>query len=238
MAADPEAVDSTAERCCPYERTLPAEAGLHKSTSFGNNPLAFMEPQPPISLPRALLIGTGGFTVASLIVYGFWLAAGRAVQRTLGEAGFYAVCAVLFVVLGAVLLKPLARISLPRFALIYGGAFLAYALCWCLAWFLVHGRAREWLGGFAGSLAFCAVLAAAFRAWPSLVVSTLVLFIGHSAGYFFGGVAYERISVLPQIAWGLFYGLGTGLGIGFAFYQCERKRNGLSASSQTEKPGQ
>jgi hypothetical protein len=228
VAVDPEAADSMAERYCPYGRTLPAEASLHKRASFGNNPPAFMEPQPPISLSRALLIGTGGFTVASLIVYGFWSVAGGTVQGAIGEAGFYAACAVLFGVLGAVLLKPLARISFPRFAMIYGGAFFSYALCWCLAWFLVGGRAGEWLGGFAGSLAFCAVLAAAFRAWPTLVVGTLVLFIGHSGGYFLGGVAHERITVLPQIAWGLFYGLGTGAGIGFAFYKAQRRASEVS----------
>jgi len=182
-----------------------------------------MEPQAPVSLPRALLIGTGGFTLASVIVYGFWSVAGATVQGAIGKAGFYGACAVLFVVLGSVLLKPLARISFPQFAMIYGGAFFGYALCWCLAWFLVGGRAGEWLGSFAGSLAFCLVLAASFRTWSSLIVSTLVLFVGHSAGYFLGGVAYERISVLPQIAWGLFYGLGTGVGIGYAFYKVQRR---------------
>jgi hypothetical protein len=179
--------------------------------------------QPP-SLGKSLLIGTAGFTVASLVVYGFWAAAGRTIQRAIGEAGFYAACAVLFVVLGAVLLKPLTRLSFGRFAALFAGAFLAYALCWCLGWFLVRGRAGEWVGGFTGSLAFCLVLASAFRTWSSVVVNTLVLFVGHSAGYFFGGVAYERITVLPQIAWGLFYGLGTGIGIAFALYNVQRRR--------------
>lgn len=187
-----------------------------------------MEPQAPNSLPRALLIGTGGFTLASLIVYSFWALGGRAVERAVGEAGFFAACAVLFVVLGAALLKPLAPISFPRFVMIYGGAFLGYALCWCLGWFLVRGRPGEWLGGFAGSLVFCSVLAAAFRAWRSLAVSTLVLFVGHAAGYFLGGVAHARVSVLPQIAWGLFYGLGTGAGIGFAFYNAQRRTSDVS----------
>jgi hypothetical protein len=149
-------------------------------------------------------------------------------QRSVGEAGFYAVCAVLFIMLGTILLKPLTRLSFARFAAIFSGAFLAYALCWCLGWFLVRRRAGEWVGSFAGSLAFCLVLAAFFRAWGSLVLSTLVLFLGHSAGYFLGGVAYERISLLPQIAWGLFYGLGTGVGIGFAFYHAQRSRPEVS----------
>jgi hypothetical protein len=154
-------------------------------------------------------------------------------SRSVGEAGFYAACAVLFVALGAVLLKPLARLSFPRFAGLFAGAFLAYALCWCLAWFLVRGRAGEWLGSFAGSLAFCLVLAVTFRARPSLLAGTLVLFIGHSAGYFLGGVAYERITLLPKIAWGLFYGLGTGIGIGFAFYYAQRGRRHQVSPPQT-----
>src|SRR5687767_9462059 len=84
---------------------------------------AIMETRQPISLGKALLLGTAGFTVASLIVYGFWAGAGRFMYRTVGEAGFYAVCAVLFVALGAVLLKPLAPLSFGRFAAVFAGAF-------------------------------------------------------------------------------------------------------------------
>ena len=150
-------------------------------------------------------------------------------QRSLGEAGFYAVCAVLFIVLGTILLKPLTRLSFARFAAIFSGAFLAYALCWCLGWFLVRRKAGEWVGSFAGSLAFCFVLAAFFRAWSALAISTLVLFLAHSAGYFLGGIAYyKKIIAPPQIAWGLFYGLGTGVGIGFAFYYAQRRRPPLN----------
>lgn len=191
-----------------------------------------MEQRRVISLGRSLLVGTAGFTLASLIVYGFWAGAGRFMYRTVGEAGFYAVCAVLFVALGAVFLKPLTSLSFGRFAALFAGAFFAYALCWCLAWFFVRGRAGEWLGSFAGSLAFCLVLAAAFRSWPSLVASTLVLFVCHSAGYFLGGVAYERITLLPQIAWGFFYGLGTGLGIGYAFDQAQRRPTELTPAQR------
>jgi hypothetical protein len=181
--------------------------------------------QQPPALAKSLLIGTAGFTTASLVVFGFWGMAGRAMSRAVGEAGFYAACAFLFVVLGPALLKPLARLSFPRFAGLFTGAFLAYALCWCLAWFLVRRRAGEWVGSFAGSFAFCLVLAASFRAWQSLLISTLVFFLAHSAGYFLGGLAYyKKIIVPPQIAWGLFYGLGTGAGIGFAFYRAQRSR--------------
>lgn len=176
-----------------------------------------------MTLGRSLLIGATGFALASLAVYGFWAAAGRFMYRTFGEAGFYAVCALLFVLLGAILLKPLAAVSFKRFLVIYAAAFLAYALCWCLGWFVIRDRAGEWAGSFTGSLAFCVVLAGFFRNWRTLPLNTLALFVGHSVGYFLGGAAYERIAVLPQLAWGLFYGLGTGIGIGFAFYRAQHR---------------
>jgi hypothetical protein len=77
-------------------------SGLAQGHIVWEESAAIVEPRAPISLARSILIGTVGFTVASLIVYGFWAGAGRFMYRTFGEAGFYAVCAVLFVVLGAV----------------------------------------------------------------------------------------------------------------------------------------
>jgi len=201
---------------------------LRPGVVFANNP-SFVDTRAPISLGKSLFIGTAGFTLASLVVYSFWAVAGRVMSRAVGEAGFYAACAVLFVVLGAVLLKPLTHLSFGRFAALFAGAFMAYALCWCLAWFLLRGKVGEWLGSFSGSLAFCVVLAAVFRAWSSVFLATLVLFLCHSAGYFLGGAAYyAKIIAPPQIAWGLFYGLGTGAGIGFALYYAQRSRPEVS----------
>lgn len=179
-----------------------------------------------MTLGRSVAIGTTGFALASVAVFGFWAAAGRGMQRSFGEAGFYAVCAALFILLGALLLRPLARLSFARFLQIFGGAFAAYALCWCLGWFLVRGRMGEVIGPFVGSLSFCAVPCAYFRNWHGFALSALILFVGHSAGYFLVGYAYEFLKthngLIAKLAWGLCYGLGTGAGLGYAFWAAQR----------------
>jgi hypothetical protein len=66
-----------------------------------------------------------------------------------------------------------------------------------------------------------------------------VLFLANAAGYFAGEWAYHAIlamkeghalgivlerptrALLSKTAWGLFYGLGFGTGIGFAFHACQ-----------------
>lgn len=179
-----------------------------------------------MTLGRSLVIGTTGFALASLVVFGFWAVAGRVMYRTLGEAGFYAVCAVLFILIGSALLRPLTRLSFGRFALLFGAAFAAYALCWCLAWFLMRGKAREWVGSLAGSVALCVVACAMFSNWRAFAVSAAVVFVAHSAGYFLGSYLYEVLSghrFSSKLAWGLFYGLGTGAGLGFAFWKAQSK---------------
>jgi len=179
-----------------------------------------------MSMGRAIGIGTTGFTLCSVAAYSVWAFAGRALSRSLGEAGFYAVCAVVFVMLGSILLRPLTQIRLARFSAIFTTAFLAYAIAWCAAWFGVGRRPGEWLGSLAGSVAFCVVLAAWFKSWQAFLISSLVLFIAHSAGYFAGSWSYFQLrrehGVIAALAWGFFYGLGMGAGLGFAFYQLQR----------------
>ncbi|HMJ63900.1 MAG TPA: hypothetical protein VK615_01010 [Candidatus Binatia bacterium] len=190
-----------------------------------------------MTLRRALLIGTAGFTVASLLVFGFWAFAGRAIYRSLGEGGFYAICAILFVAIGSLLLRSLTTLSLGRFALLFTGAFAAYAISWCAAWFLVRGGAGEWVGSFAGCLAFSLVVTAVFSSWRLLPLMIAVLFVGNAAGYFVGSYAYDVLrreySLFSKLAWGLLYGLGTGAGIGYAFHTAEAKRGSVKPSSPT-----
>jgi len=190
-----------------------------------------------MTLRRALLSGTAGFTIASLLVFGFWAFAGRAMYRSLGEGGFYAICAILFVAIGSLLLRPLTTLSLGRFALLFTGAFAAYAISWCAAWFLVRGRAGEWVGSFAGCMAFSLVVAAMFSSWRLLPLMIALLFVGNAAGYFVGFYAYETLkpeySLLSKLAWGLFYGLGMGAGIGCILHIAEVKRGPVKSSSPT-----
>ena len=72
-----------------------------------------------------------------------------------------------------------------------------------------------------------------------------MLFVANAAGYFVGewahnavlafkegnalGLVLERSTraTLSKAAWGLFYGLGFGAGIGFAFHACQAKARKL-----------
>ena len=179
-----------------------------------------------MTMGRSVGIGTTGFTLASLAAYSVWAFAGRPLYRSIGEAGLYAVCAIVFVLLGSILLRPLAGTGLARFSAIFTTAFLAYAVAWCAGWFGAKGRPGEWLGSIAGSIAFCVVLAAWFGSWRAFLTSSLVLFVAHSIGYFAGSWSYSALrnehSVIAKLAWGFCHGLGMGAGLGFAFYQVQK----------------
>src|SRR5688572_4311162 len=123
-----------------------------------------------MTMGRSIGIGATGFALASLGAYSVWAFAGRVLYRSIGEAGLYALCAVVFILLGSLLLRPLTQLRLARFSAIFTTAFLAYAVAWCAAWFSAKGPAGEWLGSLAGSLAFCAVLAAWLKSWRAFVV--------------------------------------------------------------------
>ena len=179
-----------------------------------------------MTMGRSVGIGTTGFTLASLAAYSVWAFGGRSLYRSIGEGGLYAVCAVVFILLGSILLRPLTRITLARFSAIFTTAFLAYAIAWCAAWFGAKGRPGEWLGSLAGSIAFCFVLAAWFKSWRAFLISSLVLFVAHSIGYFAGSWSYYTFrrehAAVAKLAWGFLHGLGMGAGLGFAFYQVQR----------------
>ena len=192
-----------------------------------------------MTMGRSVGIGTTGFTLASLAAYSVWAFGGRALYGLVGEKGLYAACAVVFVVLGSFLLRPLTAQPLRKFGTIFTTAFLAYAVAWCAFWFGVGGRTGEWLGSLAGSAAFCVVLSAWLKAWRELLLCTTVLFIAHSAGYFAGSWSYFQLrrehAVVAALAWGFFYGLGMGAGLGFAFHQM-RGGTGNEAAKATPIP--
>jgi hypothetical protein len=188
----------------------------------------------PVTLPKALLTGTAGFTIASLAAFGFWAFAGPGMYRTVGEGGLYAVCALLFIIVGALLLRPLTALPLSRFAFLYAAAFAGYAVCWCAAWFLIKGRAGEWTGSLTGCVAFCMIVAAVLATWRSLPKMVVILFAGNAAGYFLGSHVYyllrHEYSLLSKLAWGLFYGLGMGAALGYVFHVAGTKSGSIKAA--------
>lgn len=176
----------------------------------------------------AMLRGAIGFATASAAAFGVWALAAAGKFPFKGEGAMYLGCTVVFLVLSGLPLHPLVRGpgSLARFYRIFIPAFIAYAVLWCAGWFSLGMGKGEWLGSLAGSAAFAGVVVMCFghpRAW---LLSTVVLFVAHSAGYFLGGELYypSDHGTLNKLLWGAVYGLGFGAGIGFVFRAAQRER--------------
>lgn len=194
------------------------------------------------SLRGSLVTGTLGFTVASLVVYGSWALNGRDLYRALGEAGAYAVWAVLFIALAGGLLNPLVigPRSLFRFYALFAAAFMSYAVLWSVSWFVARGRVGEWLGSLLGSAALALVLSTGFGLTKDRWRLIFIVFATHSAGYFLGSWLYDVLakagpehwlvgsldrstrSWVSKLSWGLAHGLGLGGGIAYAIFAVQR----------------
>jgi hypothetical protein len=197
--------------------------------------------RPALTLSRALLTGGIGFTIVSAGGFGVWAFAGKWFSSHGGEAGLYAACTVVFLGLSGLLLHSLieGERQVIRFYKIFVPAFLLYAVAWCACWFALRFGKGEWLGSFFGCAVFALVLAKAFNNWRALPLAILVLFVLHSAGYFGGDWAYKHlkpgaipvldslskqtIGTLAKLSWGVCYGAGFGLGIGYAFFASQKR---------------
>jgi hypothetical protein len=216
--------------------------------------------QPPRvpTLAESALRGTIGFTLVSLAGFAPWVLAGRWFYRNVGEIGLYVTCALAFIGLSGPLLHRLiiGPGSLSRCYKIFSLAFVGYAAVWTIAWMSMARSAGGVTAGIVGAIAGIAVmgtiLAVGFKSPEAMLKVMVALFVGNLIGYFVGEWAYNGInalregnatgfilerqtrSILSKTAWGLFYGLGFGAGIGFAFHACQAKaRKLLAASSQT-----
>ena len=186
---------------------------------------------------RSLLIGSLGFAAVSVIAFSVWAFGGRWFHFPGGELTMYAVIAVVFLGLSGLVLGRLVQgeRAVARFYGAFLPAFFAYAVLWCVAWFLVKGRTGEWVGSLAGSLAFAAVVHARLGRLKAFTLSGLIVFVAHSLGYFSGGewmygvlehgladLKKPHVALAAKLGWGLFYGLGFGAGIGAAFHHAQR----------------
>jgi hypothetical protein len=173
-----------------------------------------------------MIRGGAGFAVVSTAAFAVWALGTPLFVRFGGEAGMYAGCCVVFILLSGLVLRPLLKWqgTVMQFYRFFFTAFLAYAIAWCAGWFLLGMGLGEWLGSLVGCAAFTAVTAATLHGWRALVPSALVMFALHSAGYFAGAhVCYTSLhSMASELAWGALYGLGFGAGIGFAFARMQR----------------
>jgi len=169
------------------------------------------------SLKRSLLIGALGFGLASLCVFATVAFAERWMYTRLGLYGAYAAWTALFILLGGGALGSLVvgRWRLPRFYMLFGLAFFAYAVGWVGAYFILRGATGEWVGSIAGSLLMGTVFAAGFGVARSALNLSAVLFVANSVGYFVGSALNDYVGGRAgMLLWGAAYGLGLGAGLG------------------------
>lgn len=169
-----------------------------------------------LSLARSLLIGGVGFGLVSLAVFATVAFGERWMYARLGVLGAYLVWTALFILLGGAVLGSLVvgRWRLPRFYLLYGIAFFAYAAGWVAAYFTLRGVTGEWIGSLAGSILMAVVFAIGFGVKRSIPKFAAILFVTNSVGYFLGSTLNDQITgQVGMLLWGLAYGVCLGVGI-------------------------
>jgi len=180
-----------------------------------------------------MLLGSLGFAAVSVAGFAVWAFAGKWLYAHVGEGGLYLTCALVFIASSGLALHPLVRGpgSLMRFYKIFLPAFGAYAVAWSAAWFVLRFGLGEWLGSLAGSVLLALMIGRGLGNCRSLVKVCVVMFALQSAGYFGGGRLMAWLMnpahgaflgghgfALAKLSWGLLYGLGTGAGLGYAFF--------------------
>lgn len=187
------------------------------------------------SLGRSLLIGGLGFGLVSLCVFATVAFAERWMYTQLGLSGAYLAWTALFILLGGGVLGSLVvgPWRLPRFYLLFGLAFFAYAAGWVGAYFALHGAAGEWVGSLAGSLLMGSALAVGFGAARSALNLSATLFVANSVGYFLGSALNDSVGgSAGMLLWGTVYGLCLGAGLGAALHLAQARRAGASISKR------
>ena len=179
------------------------------------------------SLGRSLVAGGLGFGLASLLVFATVAFGERWMYAKLGLLGAYLAWTALFILLGGGALGLLVkgRWRLPKFYLLFGAAFFAYAVCWVAAYFVLRGTPGEWVGSLTGSLALGLVLAAGFGVARHALRLSAVLFAANSLGYFLGSSLNNTFGGRAgMLLWGVVYGLGLGAGLGAALHLAQTRR--------------
>jgi hypothetical protein len=199
------------------------------------------------SLGESVLRGMIGFTLVSLGGFAPWVLAGQWFYRNTGELGLYVVCAVGFMGLSGVLLHRLiiGPGSQARFYQIFSLAFVGYSVAWTIGWMAFRGMTGSVVGALAGIAVMGGILAIGFAAPGAFLKIFAVLLLANVAGYFIGEWAHHAVlalkegnasgielekstrATLSKATWGLFYGLGFGAGIGWAFYFCQTEAREL-----------
>ena len=184
---------------------------------------------------ESIIRGIIGCTIMSVAGFAPWALAGLWLAETIGEAGLYAVCALVFIGLSGPLLHRLVigPHSMASFYKLFSVAFGAYAIAWTIGWMCVRGTRGSLVGFVAGTALMAIVLAVAFDGLRFVWKIFAALFVFNTVGYFAGEwVARAMASspthpIMDKLVWGVFYGIGLGAGLGLAFHYSQtdlRKR--------------
>lgn len=179
------------------------------------------------SLVRFLLIGGLGFGLVSLCVFATVAFAERWMYAQLGLLGAYLAWTALFILLGGGVLGALVagKWRLPKFYLLFGTAFFAYAIGWVTSYFILRDGMGEWLGSLAGSILMGLVFAAGFGVVRTTLNLSAMLFVANSIGYFLGSALNNAFKgSTGMLLWGGVYGLGLGAGLGAVLYFAQNQR--------------
>jgi hypothetical protein len=144
----------------------------------------------------------------------------------LSVLGAYLAWTVLFVFLGGAVLGCLVvgRWRLPKFYLLFGAAFFAYAAGWVCAYFFFTRTYGELVGSLLGSVLMATVFALGLGAARATIELAAVLFVANSVGYFLGSALNDHVGgTQGMLLWGLCYGFFLGAGIGAALHLAQTK---------------
>ena len=172
------------------------------------------------SLAYSMIYGALSFGVVSVVAYTIW---GFRLIR--GAAGMYSATALIYIVLAGLALSHLVRGTgtAPRFAVLFGIAFLAYAVAWCAFWFGLGGK---YYADFWGSVAGLAILTwlvrRAFGQRDRLLLCFVTVLALHSAGYYLGVYLYGNVrGSTGRLLFGAGHGLGFGAAMGFLLFHAQ-----------------
>ena len=199
---------------------------LTSAAEPGQTKAANSSPAVP-SLKRATVTGGVGFGLVSLCVFATVAFGERWLYTHLGVFGAYLAWTALFILLGGAVFGSLVvgRWRLPRFYLLYGVAFFAYAAGWIAAYFSLPGLAGEWLGSLVGSILMAIVFGIGFGVIRSTMKLSAILFVANSLGYFLGSALNEYFAGRGgMLIWGIVYGLFLGAGIGGVLQLAQTQR--------------